>query len=216
MTETPLWLLGLSLGLAAGVSPGPLMTLVVTASLKGGMGAGGRVALAPLITDLPVILLCVTLLAALPASFLRGLTALGALLVLYLALRTLAEARSASLGTGAAMPGRRDLWQGVMVNILSPHPWLFWMAVGGPLLLEAWHRHPARGVAFVAAFYGVLVGSKLALAWLVSRGRERLARHWQRRIMAACGLLLLVFALVLLRDAWDGIPMAAAGVPGRH
>ncbi len=215
MTEAPLWLLGLGLGLAAGVSPGPLMTLVVTASLRGGMGAGGRVALAPLITDLPVILLCVTLLAALPASFLRGLTVVGALLVLYLAVRTLAESRSATLGTGAATPGRRELWQGVLVNILSPHPWLFWMVVGGPLLLDAWYRHPARGVAFVAVFYGVLVGSKLALAWLVSRGRERLARHWQRRIMAACGLLLLVFALVLLRDAWYGMPVASGAVAGR-
>lgn len=205
MTDTPLLLLGLGLGLAAGVSPGPLMALVVTASLKGGMGAGGRVALAPLVTDLPVILLCVTFLAALPAPFLRGLTVLGALLVLYLGLRTLAEARSATLGTDAATAGGRDLWRGVLVNALSPHPWLFWMAVGGPLLLDAWYRHPARGMAFVAAFYGMLVGSKLALAWLVSRGREGLARHWQRRIMAACGLLLLVFALLLFRDAWAGI-----------
>lgn len=202
MSEASVLLLGLGLGLAAGVSPGPLMTLVVTAALRRGLGAGARVALAPLVTDLPVILLCVTVLAALNEAFLRGITTAGALFVAFLGWRTLAEAGAATLAVAAAEPRQRDLLEGVVVNILSPHPWLFWMAVGGPILLRAWQASPVAGVLFVAGFYAVLVGSKLALAWLVAHGRERLARHWQRRLMAACGLLLWLFAGLLLWQAW--------------
>jgi threonine/homoserine/homoserine lactone efflux protein len=46
---------GIVLGLSAGLSPGPLMTLVVAESLKGGASAGIRIALAPLVTDAPII-----------------------------------------------------------------------------------------------------------------------------------------------------------------
>lgn len=213
MTLPSALVLGLGLGLAAGASPGPLMTLVVAATLRRGLGAGARVAVAPLVTDLPIIVLCVTVLASLPAGMLTGLTTAGALLVAWLGVRTLAESRRAAtpgaVPAGPA-PGRRDLWEGVLVNFLSPHPWLFWIAVGGPILLRAWQVSPPGGVAFVTAFYAVLVGSKLVLAWLVAHGRERLASHWQRRVLAACGLLLLVFAGLLLWDAWG----AGGATPG--
>ncbi|MEL7059947.1 MAG: hypothetical protein AAGN46_07975, partial [Acidobacteriota bacterium] len=51
--------LGLGFGTAAGLSPGPLMTLVVATALDRGAAAGARVAMAPLITDAPVIVLAV-------------------------------------------------------------------------------------------------------------------------------------------------------------
>jgi len=46
--------MGLGLGLAAGASPGPLLTLVVSSTLARGFGAGLRVALAPVLTDAPI------------------------------------------------------------------------------------------------------------------------------------------------------------------
>ncbi|MCG7869591.1 MAG: LysE family transporter, partial [Candidatus Thiodiazotropha taylori] len=47
---------GLILGISAGLAPGPLLTLVVSETLQHNIGSGIRVALAPLITDLPIIL----------------------------------------------------------------------------------------------------------------------------------------------------------------
>ncbi len=55
-------LIGLGLGLAAGVSPGPLLTLVVSSTLARGFGAGLRVALAPVLTDAPIIVLAILVL----------------------------------------------------------------------------------------------------------------------------------------------------------
>jgi MFS family permease len=50
-------LIGISYGFAAGVSAGPLLGLVITQTLQGGWRAGNLVALAPLLSDLPIILL---------------------------------------------------------------------------------------------------------------------------------------------------------------
>ena len=46
---------GIVLGLAAGLAPGPLLVLVVAHSVRHGTREGVKVAIAPLITDLPII-----------------------------------------------------------------------------------------------------------------------------------------------------------------
>ncbi len=47
--------MGMVLGLSAGLSPGPLLALVISETVSKGLGAGIRIALAPLVTDLPVV-----------------------------------------------------------------------------------------------------------------------------------------------------------------
>lgn len=64
--------LGLSMGLSAGISPGPLLALVITASLRSGLKGGLLVALAPLITDAPIIILSVVLANRLPRQPFAG------------------------------------------------------------------------------------------------------------------------------------------------
>ena len=69
----PALLLGLSLGIGAGVAPGPLLAVVIRATLEGGFAAGARVAVGPLITDLPIIAIAAVLAAALPPEALAVL-----------------------------------------------------------------------------------------------------------------------------------------------
>jgi threonine/homoserine/homoserine lactone efflux protein len=49
--------MGAVLGLSSGFAPGPLLTLVISETLRHDMKAGVKVALAPMITDLPIIIL---------------------------------------------------------------------------------------------------------------------------------------------------------------
>ena len=70
-------LLGLSLGLGAGLAPGPLLALVIRSTLQDGMAAGIRVALSPLVTDVPIIVLAVLLAASLPDEALGALGIVG-------------------------------------------------------------------------------------------------------------------------------------------
>jgi hypothetical protein len=45
--------IGIILGLSAGFAPGPLLTLVISETLQHNINSGVKVALAPIITDLP-------------------------------------------------------------------------------------------------------------------------------------------------------------------
>ena len=48
---------GIILGLSAGIAPGPLLTLVISETIQHNIKSGIKVALAPVITDIPIVLL---------------------------------------------------------------------------------------------------------------------------------------------------------------
>ena len=186
MTEL---LLGAGIGLAAGLSPGPLLALVVTNTLRRGFAAGALVALAPLVTDVPIIVATLLVVDAVPTALLRGLALGGAAYLIWLAIDTLRREPVIAAG---------DLRQGVTTNLLSPHPWLFWLGAGAPILATAWDRAPGRGVAFVAGFYGLLIGTKLVVAALVAVARRQLVeRYYRVALVASAGLLLAAAGLLL-------------------
>lgn len=74
--------------------------------------------------------------------------------------------------------------------------------MGGPALVAGWRISPAHVLAFLLPFYGLLVGSKIVLAWLVSRQAGGLPVIWYRRLLAGCGLLMLLFGAALIWQAW--------------
>jgi threonine/homoserine/homoserine lactone efflux protein len=194
---------GLSIGLGAGLTPGPLLALVFTSSIDRGFGAGLRVAVAPLITDAPIVSLAVAVAGTVPDAAARGLAVAGGILVAALGVHTMWKAR-AEPGTTMSAPGAHDVWRGALVNALSPHPWIFWMAAGGPLLVAAWRRNPAFGIAFVVGFYTMLVGSKAALAWVAARGSGRLRPFWRHGLLLLGGAALVAGGAVLLWQAVRG------------
>lgn len=188
--------LGAGLGLAAGSSPGPLLALTMTATLERGLGAGLRVALAPLLTDAPLVALCVVVLGQLAAATIVTLTLAGGVLVMGLGVRTLTASGEEVPPEAASDAG--DLWRGALVNVLSPHPWLFWIGVGGPHLVQGWRIDPVAAIGFLAGFYGLLVGVKIAVAVMVARTRRRLGGEGLRRARISGGLLLVGLGLLLV------------------
>jgi threonine/homoserine/homoserine lactone efflux protein len=191
------FLLGLGLGLGAGLSPGPLQTLVVTSALRRGFGAGVRVAIAPLLTDAPIIALTVAVVSTIPDRGVRAIGIAGGLALVAMGIWEIARARRHSTEESEMSAGSDDVLRGVIVNGLNPHPWLFWIGVGAPLLVTAWRVTPGRALAYLAGFYLTIIGSKVAIAGVVAVGRQRLSIEWRYRLLLAGGALLVIFGLLL-------------------
>lgn len=196
--------LGLGMGLNAGISPGPLLALVIAASLRSGLAGGLLVALAPLITDVPIIALSVLLVGNLPPEEARWVGTLGGLVVVWMGIQTIRSARKAALPSEGELQAepRRELWRGITVNALNPHPYLFWATVGGPALVRGWRESPLHALAFLVPFYALLIGSKAAIAWLVSSQAGGLSQAWYRRTLQGSGVLLLAMGIWLAWQAW--------------
>ena len=192
---------GLLLGLFAALAPGPLMTLVLAHSLRHGAREGCKVALAPLVTDAPIIVLAWILASqAAEVRVLLGLLSFaGGAFVLYLALDVF---RSPPAMTTAEVEAPRSWTRGVLTNSLSPHPWLFWMTVGAATLARALATGWAAAALFLGAFYLLLVGVKLALAVADGRLRPVLNGRVHRLILRILGVLLAGFAVLLCVEGW--------------
>ncbi|MBI5014113.1 MAG: LysE family transporter [Deltaproteobacteria bacterium] len=206
MTTLALLSQGVLLGLSAGAAPGPLLALVVSQTVRHGAAEGVKAALAPLVTDLPIILGVTFLLSRVADArgILGTVTVAGAAFVAFLAWESF---RAPPLPTGVEAGEARSVSRGAAVNALSPHPYLFWAAVGGPLLVRAWSEDRPGAAAFLAGFYVCLVGSKVAVALLVGQTRRFLTGRLYRGILRGLGALLLLFSGRLL---WDGVALLAS------
>ena len=118
-----LWLQGVALGFSAGVAPGPLQTYLITQATTYGWRAGVRVALAPLVSDGPIILILALLLGQLSDAMLGAIMLAGAGVLTYLAWGLLGSWRAGNSIDVSKAPISRSFWQGVLVNFTSPGPY---------------------------------------------------------------------------------------------
>lgn len=196
----PALISGVLLGLAAGFSPGPLSVLVITSTLRHGWREGLKVALVPALSDAPLVTISILALSSLEAhaGWLGLISLAGAAVVMHIGLSTL-RTRAIAVDEPAEAP--RSLRQGLMVNLLSPHPYLFWFTVGAPQVVLFSAGGWAAGAAFIAGFYACLVGAKVALALVCAQAKSFITGRAYAWIMRALGLLLMVYSLMLLKDA---------------
>ncbi len=201
---------GILFGLSAGLAPGPLLALVVTQTLKHNAKEGMKVAAAPLLTDLPVILVSVFVLTRFLnyRSILGGISLVGGLYVLYLAYESL-KTKPLTLSVSETEP--RSVRKGWLVNTLSPHPYLFWITVGAPFILKSGEEGLLPPVMFVLSFYLLLVGSKMLLALLIGRSRSFLTQSTYLWVMRSLGVMLALFGIFLLRDGLTFLGILSRG-----
>jgi threonine/homoserine/homoserine lactone efflux protein len=190
---------GTILGLSAGFAPGPLLALVISETIQHDIKAGIKVALAPILTDLPIIFFTLFILVKISGfhNILGLISIVGACFILYLGIKNI-RTKGVQVDVNASTP--RSLQKGVLVNALSPHPYLFWFSVGGPTTIRAIDQSLPAAISFILSFYVLLVGSKIVLAILVGKSRSFLLGNKYIFTMRLLGLILIIFSGVLFQD----------------
>jgi threonine/homoserine/homoserine lactone efflux protein len=200
MTQTITYLtMGAVFGLTAGISPGPLLTLVISETLRHNKTEGVKIAVAPLITDIPIVLLTIFILSKMASSdiVLGLISILGGIFIAYLGYDSI---RSKGIEIDVQNLKPKSIRKGIIVNILSPHPYIFWLMVGAPITVKAYQASPVAAFVFIIAFYVMLIGSKISIALIVDKSRAILKNKvfiWTLRIL---GLVLMIFAILLIKE----------------
>ncbi len=191
--------MGALLGLTSGISPGPLLTLVLTETLKHNKAAGIKIAISPLFTDLPIVLISLFVFSKLSQfnTVLGLISIVGAVFLVYLGRETI-KAKQLNIETPG--PGSESLKKGIITNILSPHPYLFWLTVGSPLAVKAFDLSLLAVMLFFVSFYGLLIASKIGVALIVARSKSFLKDQSYIWIMRILGVALFLFAIIFLYD----------------
>lgn len=196
---------GVVLGFNAGIMPGPLLALTITATVTQGLSSGIKVALAPLITDLPIMAVAgwVLLCCSIPDIFLGIFFMLSAMGIVWLAWQSFHRL------PGGIHPQERGLATvrtAIVVNLFNPYPYLFWIGIGFPVALRSARSSFGAVFVFVASFYCLLVGTKMAVAFLMSiAGYDRVNVMTAKLNIVTSGLLL-ASAGWMLYDGWTIMP----------
>src|SRR5512147_3206996 len=193
---------GIGYGFAAAMQPGPFQTYLISQTLTRGWKRTLPAALAPLISDGPIIALCLLVLSQVPAWLQNFLYIAGGSFVLYLAYGSYRSWRSfdASLpagDTGAA----QSLLKAALTNVLAPGAYIFWMLVTGPILIAGWRETPVYGVSFLMGFYVAMLSS-LAIIIILFGSARQLGPRVNRALLGIAAIALFCFGLYQL---WLGI-----------
>ena len=193
---------GIGYGFTAGVQPGPLQTYIISQTLNRGWRRVLPAALAPLISDGPIIAVCLVVLSQVPLWLQRFLYIAGGIFVLYLAFGAYQTWRNFNPDIPTKEMGAgQSIFRTALVNILNPNPYIFWTLVTGPILLEGWRETPVYGVAFLLGFYATFILS-LAVMILIFGTMRQLGPKLNRILLGISTIALVFFGLYQL---WQGI-----------
>lgn len=200
-----LFVSGISLGLSASLLPGPLQTYLIQLTLSLGWRRSIVAVFAPLIADIPIIVLTVFLLSRFPVEINRLLQIAGGVFLLWIAWNTWRQLRTGvtlGAGDGALELSRHQvLMRMVGIILLSPGPYIFWSTVNGPLLVQGLRESIWHAAAFLVAFYGTFLGMLTLYVFIFDR-----ARQLDQRVTQTL-LLVTMIALILL-----GLRLIAQGI----
>lgn len=193
---------GIGYGLAAASQPGPFQTYIISQTLTRGWKRTLSAAFAPLVSDGPIILVCLLVLSQVPAWLQRFLYMAGGLFILYLAYGTFRSWKSFDSQTPQPeSTGRQSVLKAALMNALNPNPYIFWTLVTGPILIKGWRETPANGIGFLAGFYITMISSLVGII-LVFGLASRLGPKVNKTLLAISAIALFCFGLYQL---WLGI-----------
>lgn len=194
---------GIGFGFAAGSSPGPLQSFIISTTLSRGWRRGIATIFSPLLSDIPIIIMMTLLLQQLPPEVLRFIQIAGGTFVLYLAWGTWRSLRAGTLiGVDDDTPeppraAMKTLGQATTINFLSPGPYIFWSSVTGPILIDGLRESVLHGAMFLLSFYGTFLCILAVLVLAFDRLR-RLDERITRVVLVAAIFVLAVLGIVLI------------------
>ena len=198
----PFSLQGVGYGFVGAASPGPFQAYIISQTLRLGWRRTLGAALAPLISDPPIILLVLLVLSRIPPSMQHFLHIASGLFLAFLARRAWISWRRDRAGVPVpAASSDRTLLKAVVMNFLSPGPYVYWSLVAGPTLLAGWRDSPANGIGFLVGFYATLVGTLAAI--IITFGAVR--RFGPRFTHVLLGLSIVALIGFAIYQLWLGI-----------
>jgi threonine/homoserine/homoserine lactone efflux protein len=188
---------GILLGIYAGLSPGPMLFLVVSQTIKHDFKEGLKIALSPLLSDIPIIILSLILITFLEGynSILGIIFIVGGVYLSYLAYESFKfEPKDVDI----ELNNPKSLRKGVTLNLLNPSPYIFWITVGSPIIIPAYTINPLAPLEFIISFYIFLVGIKICIAFITSKSREFITGKTYLHLMRILGIFISIFAIIYL------------------
>jgi len=190
---------GIILGSVAGISPGPLLALVISETIKVNYKQGIKVAFSVFLSDLPIVVATIFIVSKFSEynCILGIISFLGSAFIAYMAYDNI---RLKQIKMDELDVQKKSLLKGALTNLFSPHPYLFWILVGAPTFIKASQQSWFAALLFILGFYVFIVGTKVIIAVLSEKSKSFISSKSYLLIIKILGYILLLFSLILIYD----------------
>jgi len=190
--------LGFLIGLTGALAPGPTLVATINASLAGNWTAGLKVSLGHIVIETAIFLLIILGLASIASPYTTAIAVIGGIALIVFGIMTISSSRNASISAAPAQAGTNPYMAGLLTSAANPYFWIWWLSVGGALLIASLAGGLLFAVVFMIGHWTADTSWYVFVSTGVSKGRTILSESTYHRIMAVCGAFLMLFGLYYL------------------
>jgi threonine/homoserine/homoserine lactone efflux protein len=187
--------LGFLIGLTGALAPGPTLVATINASLAGNWTAGLKVSLGHIVIETAIFFLIILGLAGFATPYTTAIAMFGGIALIIFGILTISGSRSASLQADPEQSASGPYMAGLLTSAANPYFWIWWLSVGSALLINALAGGLLLAIVFMIGHWGADVSWYVFVSTGVAKGRTILSDITYHRIMAACGVFLVIFGL---------------------
>jgi threonine/homoserine/homoserine lactone efflux protein len=191
-------ILGFVIGLTGALAPGPTLVATINASIAGNWTTGLKVSLGHLVVELFLVILILSGLAAVTLPYTSAIAGIGGIALIVFGGLTIADSRKASLSNSPAQSFTNPYMAGLVTSAANPYFWIWWLSIGSAMLIAGLEG----GLVLVGVF---MIGHWSAdTVWYtlvssgVSKGSTIFSDSTYRKIIAVCGIFLILFGIYYL------------------
>jgi threonine/homoserine/homoserine lactone efflux protein len=199
-------ILGFLIGLTGALAPGPTLVATINASLAGDWTTGLKVSLGHIIIETALFFLIILGLASVASPYTTEIAVIGGIALIVFGIMTIYGSRSASLGATQENVTTSPYLAGLLTSAANPYFWIWWLSVGSALLIKSLAGGILLAAVFMLGHWTADTSWYVLVSTGVSKGKTILSDTAYHRIMAACGIFLVLFGLSYLAGVFFPLP----------
>ncbi len=192
------FLIGLVIGLTGALAPGPTLVATINASMAGDWKIGPKVTAGHMIAESVIFLLIVLGLATLALPYTSAIALIGGVALIVFGALTIAGSRGATLNGPVMGTAGNPYVAGLVTSAANPYFWIWWLTVGSAMVIAGLTGGIALAAVFMVGHWCADLGWYTFVSAGISRGRTLLSDLSYQRIMAVCGIFLVLFGAYYL------------------
>jgi len=187
--------LGFLIGLTGALAPGPTLVATINASLAGNWTAGLKISLGHIVIETAIFFLIILGLAGIASPYTLVIAVVGGIALLLFGIMTIAGSRTATLSTPPAQAVASPYMAGLLTSAANPYFWIWWLSVGSALLIKSLEGGLLLAGVFMIGHWSADTLWFTFISTGVAKGKTILSDTTYHRVMAACGVFLIIFGL---------------------
>jgi threonine/homoserine/homoserine lactone efflux protein len=191
-------ILGFVIGLTGALAPGPTLVATINASIAGNWTTGLKISLGHMIVELFLVILILSGLASVALPYTSAIAGIGGIALIVFGGLTIADSRKGTLIHSPAQLFTNPYMAGLITSAANPYFWIWWLSIGSAMVIAGLQG----GLLFVGVF---MIGHWSAdTVWYtlvssgVSKGSTIFSDSTYRKIIALCGIFLILFGIYYL------------------